>query len=384
MSNVTIAENLVIQTRINLLRDSKVAWLVTLLLSAVTKVSKVTDCGHEVKTLCVDSKYFYIDPDFFTSLDPKYRKSAFLHEALHLGLKHVLRYIDFSNHEKYNRACDYIVNAMIVRLGYPVSPSWLYDTKYTNWSLINIYNDLPDEPSDMNDSNSLTGCMYKPTTQDQVPDIEGRIYAAEQILKGDPTAYSQVKDLFGDFQAATTNPIPFQTVLSDYLDTLTKDCPTWKHLNRRQFAAGLTMKGYGFGSLRSAVVAFDASGSMSEEQKAQTIQQVEYMRDVLQIQELHLLVFDDKLQNSIKIDQGTPVSTYELHGGGGTQLNCVFEYIEEHMLCPELLMVFTDMALHLPPKPMYPLLWVGIQPCSYWVDKHLNDPVFYGRYVELA
>lgn len=380
MSNVIAAENIAVKTRIELLKDSKVSWLVTLLLSLTTRIEKQTDDGQANPTVCVTATHMYINPDYIVELEPKYHKSVFLHESLHLALKHVVRYEDFPDHERYNRACDYIVNNMLFRLGYPIRPSWLFDHKYDNWSLDAIYKDLP--PSPDKDKNPDI-CMKGACSQDDKAGLASRVFTAESLLRGNPTLLATIGQLFEEFRAANSNPLDFKAVLSEFLTDISHDERSWKRLNQRMFASGILAKGYGLGSMKSAVVAFDASGSMTEEQKAITIEQVEFMRDILQIQELHLLVFDDSVKTAINVTYGTPVSTYQLQGGGGTNLNSVYEYIEHHGISPEVLMVFTDMCLHLPPQPPYPVIWVGIRPSQAWVENHLRNPNFYGKYAEL-
>jgi len=89
--------NMVIRAKISLMRNPKVSWLMSLLLGCSTYINHVTSEGIAIPTLAVDSKTLYINPDYFESLEPPLRESALMHEALHLGLKHVFRYVDFPN-----------------------------------------------------------------------------------------------------------------------------------------------------------------------------------------------------------------------------------------------------------------------------------------------
>jgi predicted metal-dependent peptidase len=386
MSVNQTTENLVTQTRLTLIRDPKVSWLMSLLLGSVTKVADVTDCGQRNPTLCVTSKTFYINGEYFTGLAPLVRCSALLHEALHLALKHVVRYVDFPDHKRFNYACDYIVNPMIQSLGYPLHPTWLYEEKYLNKTLKFIYDDLEESGEDDGDDDSGGGlgqCMFEPTPIDDIPDIVGRVHTAMEILKGNPTAMGAVSKVLDYVQQAANPPLPFKTALSDYLNMLSMDERTWRYPNRRMFAAGILSKGYGYGSLRSAIVIFDGSASMNDKLRALAIEQIEYMRDALKIQELTVIVFSDEVNQVITIHEGTPITNEDLYGGGGTNMQAPFDKIEELQLTPEIAMVFTDMEWTLPPKPNYDVLWVGIHTNPYWLQRHTNDPLFYGKYLEL-
>lgn len=370
--------NMVVRAKISLMKNPKASWLMSMLLGCSTKITNVTPCGVHIPTLAVDSSNLYINPEYFESLEPNLRESALLHESLHLALKHVFRYVDFPNTNKFNLACDHIVNYMLQRLGFSIHPNWIYDSKYDNWSITDIYNDISD------DTDQESNCMFKPITPDQVQELQARIYAAETILSKNPSLMQSIKGVLDAFVAANSNPLPFKEILSEYLNEINRDDRSWQRPNRRMFAANQLAKGYSIGSLRSAVVAFDCSGSMSEQQRNVCIEQIEFMRDVLNISEIHLIVFDDQINNVIKIPQYTPISQFELNGGNGTNLTPVLDYIEDNQISPEVLLIFTDMGLYLPEKrPNYSVVWIGIEPSQYWVERLTTDPNFFGKYAEL-
>lgn len=376
--------NMVVRAKINLMKNPTASWLMSLLLGCRVELTNATPCGHPIDTLAIDASTLYINGDYFESLDLNLRESALLHEALHLGLKHVFRYVDFPDSLKFNKACDYIVNDFLVRLGFKVKDTWLYNINYRNWSLKAIYDDLPDTPQNDPSEGEFGKCMFRPVNPSEAPELQARVYAAETILAKDPGTLSRISAAFADFQYQNTNPLPFKEIMGEYLNEINRDDRSWRRPNRRMFAAGMLAKGYDIGSLRSAVVAFDASGSMTEEQENICIEQIEFMRDVLNISEIHLLVFDDKIQNAIKIDQYTPITNFDLKGGGGTDLNPVIDYIEDNHISPEVFIIFTDMGLHIPSKkPEYPTIWIGINPSDYWVQYITNSPEFFGKYAEL-
>lgn len=386
MSNTQLAEIQITKARIALLKDPKVSWLLSLLLGSVTKVSAVTDCGQSNPTLAVTAKVFYVNPDYFVGLSPALQCSALIHESLHLALKHTLRYVDFPDHKRFNYACDYIVNAMIKSLGYLVCPTWLYNSKYIGMTLRAIYDDLESDPeyAESGQDSNLGQCMFEPTPLDDIPDIVGRVHTAMEILKGNPSVMASISNVLDNVYAAAHPPLPFKTALADYLNTLSTDDRTWRYPNRRMFAAGIMQKGYGLGSIRTAVAAFDASGSMNETLRALAIEQVEYMRDTLHIQELILIVFDDSVNQVITIQEGEPITDLQLMGGGGTRMSAPFDKIVELQLQPEVVMVFTDMEWYLPPQPNFDVLWVGIKTNTHWAQKHQQDPLYYGKYLELS
>lgn len=376
--------NMVVRAKINLMKNPTASWLMSLLLGCKIELTNFTPCGQPIDTLAVDATTLYINGDYFESLSLDHRESALLHEALHLGLKHVFRFVDFPDTFKFNKACDYIVNDFLYRLGFKVKDTWLYDVKYRNWSLKAIYDDLPDTPQNGQIPSEFGSCMFKPVKTSEAPELQARVYAAETILAKDPGTLSRISAAFADFQLQNTNPLPFKEIMSEYLNEINRDDRSWRRPNRRLFAAGMLAKGYDIGSLRSAVVAFDASGSMTDEQENICIEQIEFMRDVLNISEIHLIVFDDKIQNAIKIDQYTPITNFDLKGGGSTDLNPVIDYIKNNNIYPEVLLIFTDMGLYLPnEKPDCPVIWIGIEPSRYWAEKILNDPNFFGKYAEL-
>jgi predicted metal-dependent peptidase len=109
------------------------------------------------------------------------------------------------------------------------------------------------------------------------------------------------------------------------------------------------------------VVALDISGSISEEEIAQCLSEINALKGQLRAR-ITLLACDAKLAaegpwiyepwEEFKLPQ-------ELTGGGGTSFKPVFEYVAREMQQPDLLIYFTDADGEFPEQvPYFPVIWL--------------------------
>ena len=93
-------------------------------------------------------------------------------------------------------------------------------------------------------------------------------------------------------------------------------------------------------------------------------------------QDITLIVADCRIQQVVTGDELEPfIAAGRFPGGGGTDHNCVFDYIREHRLNPCLFVGLTDLDSSFPSrKPPYPVLWLT-------PEDHETAP--WGRVIEL-
>ena len=98
---------------------------------------------NKIPTAATDGFFIYVSPTFFMGL-PNDSQRAFLigHEVLHIVLQHMLRGKLFKDrgyfnhqlswcHRTYNKAADYIINAMLVKMGLEMIPGGLLSDEFT-------------------------------------------------------------------------------------------------------------------------------------------------------------------------------------------------------------------------------------------------------------
>lgn len=108
----------------------------------------------------------------------------------------------------------------------------------------------------------------------------------------------------------------------------------------------------------------DTSGSMREEELAQALGEMQSILSVFSNVKIDVLVGDAEIQNAFtltneNVDDILEFSK-ELKGGGGTDHQHVFEYVEENYEDAKILICFTDGYTSFPENPdfMFDTLWV--------------------------
>ena len=99
---------------------------------------------QSIPTLAVDGVSVFYNPEYVMTLEPDYQMTAMAHEVMHCVLGHFARCAgrDFN---KWNRACDYAENPMLLEAGFKLHPAWLYKEEYVGKSAEEIYSLLDDD-----------------------------------------------------------------------------------------------------------------------------------------------------------------------------------------------------------------------------------------------
>ncbi len=98
---------------------------------------------YQVRTGATDGVFIYINPDYFEGLKNDSQRAFLIgHEVLHIVLKHLFRARLFKDrgffsstirwcHNSYNAAADYIINAMLVKMGLELAEGGLISDEFT-------------------------------------------------------------------------------------------------------------------------------------------------------------------------------------------------------------------------------------------------------------
>lgn len=100
---------------------------------------------RNVKTLATDGKCIWVNPEFWKTMEDKYRVSALAHETGHKMLLHPTRgrlHLD----PWRNIAMDILVNTMLKDNGFPIHPNWVQpEARFRGWTYEAIYHALMEE-----------------------------------------------------------------------------------------------------------------------------------------------------------------------------------------------------------------------------------------------
>jgi len=114
------------------------------------------ECTYNVATAATDGAKFFYNPYFIKTLSEGELNWVVVHEVLHPALKHLWRKGD-RMHEKWNYACDYAIHCIMMQFidaaksdardKLKMPKGCLYDPKYDNLGAEEIYDLLPNDPS---------------------------------------------------------------------------------------------------------------------------------------------------------------------------------------------------------------------------------------------
>src|SRR5574343_1136819 len=93
-----------------------------------------------------DGTSVYYSPSFWLGLTDKQRKGVLAHEIAHNALLHSAR-LKGRDHDRFNKACDYAINELLVNtFNFELPSDVLLDKQYYELSAEEIYDRLPESP----------------------------------------------------------------------------------------------------------------------------------------------------------------------------------------------------------------------------------------------
>ena len=326
---------------------------------------KLVNADEWCSTAATDGRNFYYNTKFIKMLKPKEVEFLFGHEVLHCVYDHFGRRGE-RDPQLFNIAADYCVNADLKkhRVGeFITTVPCLYDTKYTNWSAEEVYDDLY-ENAEKIDLQDLLDKML-----DQHLDGEGEGEGDDRDGKG-PAQYSkeereQIKQeikeaMLSAAQTSDAGNIPggvkrlvqhltepkmdWRELLRMQLQSTIKSDYTFTRLNRKGWDCDAILPGMDYDERIDVAIAMDMSGSIGAEQGMDFLSEVKGIMEEFSNFNIHLFCFDTNVYNpqDFTADNLDDIGDYELMGGGGTDFDAIFKYLKQEEIEPKRLLVFTD------------------------------------------
>ena len=317
------------------------------------------------RTIATDGRKFYYNPEFIDKLDEQEMIFGFGHELGHIIFEHFTRRGDRIP-EVWNMAGDYIINNMLARdrVGRTITTvPILIDPKYTGKTADEVYDDLIansvkiqlslDEHLEMDGESSGDSDgeqdgkdkpKFKKLTEEEKKALrdewrEAVIQSAKNAGVGNTPADIQrlVKDI-------TAPVMDLRDLLRIQFSGSVKSDYTWMRPNRKGWHTGAVLPGQLPGEELDIVVALDASGSISEAMLMDFLGMVQGSLDQFTSYRVRILTFDTGVYNEDEFtaDDGRSMGEYKVRGGGGTDFDCVWQWMKDREIQPHQLVMFTD------------------------------------------
>lgn len=350
---------------------------------------QLTNADEWCGTAATDGVRLYYNSRFINLLRAKEVQFLVGHEVMHLVYDHLDRRLD-RNPTVWNIAGDYTINADLKRhkVGeFITSVGCLYEQKYDGKSADEIYDDLMknaqkinmdelidkllDDHMDGNDDSdgeSKPGDKNgnKPGTRPQMTEEERQ--RIRQEMKQAIISAAQAAGA-GNLPAGVerlieniTNPtLPWRELIESQMTSAIRNDFSWMRVSRRGWDMDAVMPGMTPGEEVEVDIAIDMSGSISQKMAQSFLGEIRGMIEQYDGFKLHVMSFDTAVYNpqNFTSDNMDDISDYKPQGGGGTDFDCVYEYLKREGRTPKRLIMFTD----------------GY-PCGSWGDEHYTDTVF--------
>jgi predicted metal-dependent peptidase len=352
------------------------------------------------KTAWTDGTDLAVNPEWFASLTPELRAFCLGHECYHVALAHHLRR-GTREPGRWNRACDYAVNALLHADGFAV-PDWaLFDPTYGDAAAETIYDLLPPDPPATASGDSASGSAHSfPSPQpsgDGLGEVRDQPLAdaasppplaerlaqhAVQIAALAQQTLAMGRDSAGVRRAAAAASQPpsidWRALLADFLTSHQATDYTWQRPHPRYAHLGVYLPQLAAPALAPVAFVLDTSGSVPATAiEAVTAELDAYLRH-------HPTATLDLLHADAQVHARTTYTAADLPlrlhpvGGGGTDFCPAIEFLSQSDIPPACIVYLTDLCGRFPDTPPpTPVLWLVFGP-----TRHTHTAPF-GRTVPL-
>lgn len=323
-------------------------------------------------TAATDGRKFYYNSRFIMLLKPKEVEFLVAHEVLHVVYDHMGRRNE-RDPQMFNVANDYAVNADLKRhkVGqFITTVPCLYEAKYDGKSSEEIYDDLMQNVEKISMDDLLEQLLDEHLDDDddggggdsEGEGEEGQNSKRPKMSKEEREALKQeikqaiinaangadagslpkgVERLIKD----VTNPVmPWRELIQTNLTSAIKTDFSFIRPSRRGWHMDAIMPAMTPGEEIDVDVFIDLSGSISDSQGRAFLSEVAGMMSAFDGYRINIACFDTQVYNpqTYTSENLDSIDEYELVGGGGTDFDCIFDYLKKEGRVPNRLIVFTD------------------------------------------
>ena len=339
------------------------------------------DATEWCPTAATDGKYFYYNKHFVGALSDEETVFLMGHEVLHCVYDHMDVTRRGDRHPVlWNIANDYVINADLIdaRVGEEIKIVQIcHDWKYRGKISEEIYDELFDEMQENGqiievNQDTFDVHLDREEGDDASPDSvnKGNADGDDGDDKSGPAQYTaeEKEAIKQEFQNATMqaakaagagnlpggvkrlldkflNPqLDWRQLLAMQIQSVMRSDYTMQTPSRKGRDEGYYFPGLDRETTIDIFVSLDMSGSIFDDMARDFLGEVKGVMDQYTDFKIHLVCFDTEVYNPQVFDQGNmgEFMEYELAGGGGTDFDCVFNYMKENGITPKKHVMFTD------------------------------------------
>lgn len=321
-----------------------------------------------VPTACTNGRDEMYGREFVKQLNDAELRFLVLHEVYHKLFRHLTtwQHLYKQDAQLANMACDYVINLKIVDDNAKdrfatmtgILEGGCYDTKYAGMDTAQVYNllrddqdgneggqgseSLPDggQPFDEHDWDGA-----EEMTADEQRELAREI--DEAVRQGALVAGKLGSGGDRDLAELLQPQVNWREVLREFVqNTCTgSDYSTYRRPNRRYLSSGMYMPSGISEQVGELVVAIDTSGSIGQRELSAFLTEVKEICETVHPESVRLMYWDTRVCRDEKYDMhelDTLVQSTKPAGGGGTDVDCVTDYIRDNNINAQAAIVLTD------------------------------------------
>lgn len=313
------------------------------------------------KTACTDGRNEWYNREYCDKLSDRQLRFVIIHEVYHKMYRHLItwQHLHKLDAQRANMAMDLHINPKILdEFGDFVefNDDWLLDRKYdSKWDTARIFWDLRGNGGGSGGDENDGGNGGKPVddhdwegaedmSEEEQRELEREI--DETLRQGDTVAGKGAGNTNIDLDELMKAQVKWEEALSEFMvSTCTgTDLSTFRRPKRRFLGEGIYMPSLYSEAVGELIFASDTSGSVVSCQ-SYFLSEVRNILETVSPEKVRLLYWDDKVQKEEIYephDYDRLVSSTSPRGGGGTDVNCVTDYIAENKVEAQAAVIFTD------------------------------------------
>jgi len=329
--------------------------------------------NHEIKTGDIDGITMRYNPKFVDGLTQSKTVGFVAHETMHPAMMHHTRR-NGRNPSKWNRACDYAINQMLIDSGFDLPDGALLNPAYKDMTAEKIYSLLPDEPGDNDkggdkDSGGTGGVKDAPAKTDvemRIRETEAKQMLQKAVMAGKkagtiPKAFEHM------IQVILTPRVNWKDQLAQFLTERCRNDYTFARPSNRYLWQGLYLPSLQSIEKGKFILVVDSSCSVDDEKLNEFGSD---MQSILsEVAESVTVYYVDTKVNNVQEFEGDDDMQLHCKGRGGTDFRPAFHDVEKNGIECAALVYFTDGDCdRFPADPGYPVLW------AIYGDVKFNPP----------
>lgn len=267
----------------------------------------------EIPTAATDGETIWINPKFMVTLALDEQVFILCHEVFHVMFFHCAQLREWlaagflpdgqpMDEDRYSKACDYVINHLLVEMGFKMPACGLIDPNNYPHTLgsIEVYKKLRTHGGGGKPGFDKHIPAPKPATAAQKQQMAATVAAAAQAAKKAGQLPAALAGLVGELINPTT---PWQEVLRQRVVHSRKDESTWARPNRRRLAVNPVVMPARRGTSCGDIAAImDTSGSIGRKEAGAFLSELKFICEEANPDKVWILWTDTQVAHADELD----------------------------------------------------------------------------------